>query len=108
MRENNGYGSVPLNATWWVTLPVACGLVSALAGCQEYKVRSEVISPGAGDAVAVNRTTHTIDPWPEVSRDPTGPTDGNVAESAVDRYQRGKVKRPSAQSASKIVTGGGG
>ena len=37
---------------------------TVLAGCQEYLVRSDLVSPYAGNAVATNASNQTIDPWP--------------------------------------------
>lgn len=47
----------------------ALALSLALAGCQENLVRSDFISPHAGDAVAHNAAVQTIDPWPRHAYD---------------------------------------
>jgi hypothetical protein len=66
-----------------------------LGGCSDlYYDRRETIALGAGDAVADNRTIHTVDPWPRHSQNPNTAFNGARMQSAVDRYQRNKVIEP--------------
>jgi hypothetical protein len=62
----------------------------ATAGCQgnPYLERRETISYMAGDAVAVNRAIHTIDPWPVESADTTIPVSGRKVVDAIERYHK--------------------
>ena len=78
-------------------------LLTGLSGCQDYLTRSETVLPGVGNAIALHRTTHTVDPWPPTAHDAVKPTDGAVVDGAVERYRTGNVKRPTAQSSSNIV-----
>jgi hypothetical protein len=68
---------------------------SAVAGCSDmYFDRRETISLSAGDAVAVNKVTHTIDPWPAHAQNDRIAFNGQLMQSAQDRYKRGKVYTP--------------
>ena len=74
---------------------VALVLGTAVAGCSDmYYDRRETVSLGAGDAVAINRTTHTIDYWPRHSMNNRIAANGQLMQSAQDRYNRGKVVTP--------------
>jgi hypothetical protein len=51
-----------------VALAGSLMLGAILAGCSDiYYDRRETISLGADDAVATNRVTHMVDPWPRYS-----------------------------------------
>jgi hypothetical protein len=52
------------------------------------------VTTSAGDSVAHNLTQQTIDPWPKHSRSTHIQTDGKVAETAVVRYQTGRITLP--------------
>ena len=74
------------------------GLVLALAaaillgGCTDmYLDRRDTVSFGAGDAVAVNKITHMIDPWPVRAGDRNIPHDGERMQAAAERYRTNKV-----------------
>ena len=62
------------------TLALAA-LLAALAGCSEYLDRRDTISLGGGDAVATDKVTQMVDPWPRASADNNiafnGDEDGN-------------------------------
>lgn len=71
-------------------LAVLAGIV--LSGCYEddryrYLAHGDSVTLGAGDAVAVNKATHTIDPWPPESNNTRIDQDGKRAEIAVKRYE---------------------
>ncbi len=78
----------------------------ALAGCHDlhtsyttdtsrmYLERRELVSAGAGDAVAANKVLQMRDPWPIASADRNLPMHGHVAAAAVERYRTGKVIPP--------------
>src|SRR5215510_13289705 len=70
-------------------------IASAVAGCAEtYYDRRETVAAGAGDAVAANKVSQMIDPWPPASNNNRIAFNGQRMESAQDRYNRGKVITP--------------
>lgn len=69
-------------------------LAGALSGCSEYLVRRDAISLDAGDAVMTDRVTHMVDPWPRESADKNIAFNGEVMQSAVQRYRTGRVTPP--------------
>ena len=70
-------------------------VAATVAGCSEiYFDRRETVSLGAGDAVATNKVTHTIDPWSRASTNNNIAFNGMLMQSAQDRYNRGKVITP--------------
>src|SRR5262245_21155763 len=59
-----------------------------------YRAHTDKVTLGAGNASAVNRAVHTIDPWPPYSRKTQVDMDGNRALVAVRRYETNtSVKR---------------
>ena len=80
--------------------PLLAGLLGvALSGCYEDD-RYRYLSHGttnvldAGNASAVNRATHTIDPWPPESDNDRIDQDGKRAHIAVERYETNTVVEP--------------
>lgn len=73
---------------------IAVTLVSAtlLACCDEYLDRSDTITHGVGDAIAVNKATQTIERWPAAARHDRWLSDGERRRRAVDRYRNGEQK----------------
>ena len=70
-------------------------IASAVAGCSDiYYDRRETVALGAGDAVATNKVTQMIDPWPRASANNRIAFNGQLMQSAQDRYNRGKVITP--------------
>lgn len=68
---------------------------ASLAGCSDiYYDRREHIVPYAGDAMASNRVTHMVDPWPPASADRNIAFNGEVMQQAVERYREGRVIPP--------------
>jgi len=79
---------------------------ATLAGCSDiYYDRRESIAFGADDAVASNKVTHTIDPWPAASANPNIPGHGDRTAAAVDRYRHNRVIPPVSNGTSSA--GGG-
>jgi hypothetical protein len=78
--------------------PLAAALVlgGLLAGCSTdiYRDRRETIALGADDAVAANKVTQMIDPWPAASGNRNIPGEGHRVAAAIERYRTGKVIRP--------------
>lgn len=76
-----------------VAVVVVLGTV--VAGCSDmYFDRRETVSLGAGDAIAINKVTQTVDPWPRSSANNNIAFNGRLMQAAQDRYNRGKVISP--------------
>jgi hypothetical protein len=56
--------------------------------------RIEFVTPGAGDAVSVNKASQTIDPWPAHSKNRRLIEDGKRASLMVQRYQTDRSAMP--------------
>jgi hypothetical protein len=59
-----------------------------------YFDRRQTIALGAGDALATNKVTQMVDPWPAASANNNIAFNGQLMQSAQDRYNRGKVITP--------------
>jgi hypothetical protein len=70
------------------------GVLVLLAGCSEYLDRRDTIALSSGDAAASNSATQVVDPWPRASADRNIAYDGQVMESAVERYRTNRVYPP--------------
>jgi hypothetical protein len=79
------------NALRGIALAAALAL---LAGCSEYLDRRDTISLTAGNAVATNKVTQMVDPWPRESSDKNIAFNGDRMEAAFTRYRTGKVIAP--------------
>jgi hypothetical protein len=75
-------------------LALAAVLV-ALSGCSEYFDRRDTIALSAGDAVAADKVTQMVDPWPRASANKNISFNGEKMQSAVERYRTNKVYPPS-------------
>ncbi len=75
------------------TLALAA-LLAALAGCSEYLDRRDTISLGGGNAVATDKVTQMVDPWPRDSADRNIAFNGTKMETAVERYRTNRVIPP--------------
>jgi len=71
-------------------------LVAPLLGaCTDmYFDRRDSVSFGAGDAVAVNKITQMIDPWPPYAGNRNIAFDGERMQAAAERYRTNKVIEP--------------
>jgi hypothetical protein len=74
-------------------LALVAGL-AALTGCSEYLDRRDTIVLNGGDAVASDKAAQVIDPWPRASANRAIAYDGQVMDSAVERYRTGRVYPP--------------
>ena len=84
-------------------LALLLGSATLLAGCTDmYLDRRDTVSFGAGDAVAANKVTHMIDPWPIYAGNRNIPHDGERMAAAAERYRTDKVK-PLATSGTSSV-----
>jgi hypothetical protein len=59
-----------------------------------YFDRRETVALGADDAVATNRLTHTIDPWPRHSANRQFAFSGERAQAGYERYRHNRVITP--------------
>jgi hypothetical protein len=59
-----------------------------------YFDRRDGVSPGAGDAIAINKVTQMVDPWPRYSNNNNISFNGQRMQAAQDRYNRGRVITP--------------
>jgi hypothetical protein len=67
----------------------------ALAGCSDlYTDRRLSIAYSAGDAVATNRLTQMVDPWPRASAQRNIAFNGEKMQRAVQRYRTDTVIAP--------------
>lgn len=73
---------------------LALSAVLVLAGCADYLDRRETISLNGGDALAANKVTHMVDPWPLASGDRNIAFNGSKMQSAVERYRTNRVIQP--------------
>jgi hypothetical protein len=75
---------------------VATALLGAmLGGCSEYYFdRRDGITVYSGDAVATNRVTQMIDPWPAASGNRNIAYNGEKAATAAERYRTGRIIPP--------------
>lgn len=67
-------------------------VLAAVAGCAgqaQYFDRSDTITPGAGDAIAHNKTVHIINPRPRRAYDTHIHHSGERISHAMDRYNAG-------------------
>ncbi|ADP72586.1 hypothetical protein Rvan_3403 [Rhodomicrobium vannielii ATCC 17100] len=78
-------------------------MVAGLGGCYEsHYSRSDFITRQAGDAVAVNKASQTIDPWSKEAKDRTITQDGKRAAVAIERYDQNKSIEPKGLSTTTI------
>jgi hypothetical protein len=86
-----------------LALAALAGTGLLAAGCSDlYYDRRDTISLSAGDAVATNIATHTIDVWPREAGETRIVSDGHVIQSAVERYRTNKVTPPVGTSTSSV------
>ena len=66
-----------------------------LGGCSEYYFdRRDGITLHSGEAMAANRVTQMIDPWPAASGNRNIAYNGEKAAVAAERYRTGRVIPP--------------
>jgi hypothetical protein len=80
---------------------LACTLFTG-ACTDMYLDRRDTVSFEAGDAVAVNKVTHMVDPWPVHAGNRNIAFDGERMQSAAERYRTNKVTPLSAASTSSV------
>ena len=74
---------------------LALGLLFvSLSGCSEYLDRRDTISLHGGDAVATDKVTQMVDPWPAASVQKTIGYSGERMETAMERYRTNRTYEP--------------
>jgi len=85
-------------------LALSFAVAGALAGCSDiYFDRRESIVPSAGDAIAANKVTHMVDPWPPSSANRDIAYNGEKMQTAVERYRQGKIIPPVNATTSSVA-----
>ena len=88
------------------TLATLALLGAMLGGCSDsYLDRRETITLHSGDAMASNRVTHVINPWPPASANRNIAYSGEKAAVASERYRTGRVIPPSHATTSSAAYG---
>jgi len=84
-------------------LMTAFVFAALLGGCSSlYYDRSQSVSSAAGDAVATNKVSQTVDIWPEAAGYRNITSDGQKMQSAIERYRTNKVTPPQGISTSSV------
>ena len=94
MSRNNRLG-----AFWRSPPPLLLGACTDM-----YLDRRDTVSFAAGDAVAVNKVTHMVDPWPARAGDRNIAFDGERMAAAAERYRTNKVTPLSAAAHRRCST----
>ena len=82
---------------------LALAAATMLGACTDmYLDRRDTVSFGAGDAVAANKVTHMVDPWPVRAGDRNIAFDGERMAAAAERYRTGKVTPPGGTGTSSV------
>jgi hypothetical protein len=77
------------------TIAAVVLLGTMLGGCSEYYFdRRDTVSLHSGEAMAANRVTQMIDPWPAASGQRNIAFNGEKAAHASERYRTGRVIPP--------------
>ena len=85
------------------------GLLGTLAGCSEYLDRRDTVALSAGDAVATNKVTQMVDPWPRAPPTATSPSTASGWRRAVEAlpHQPGGTARGTSTSGITRASRGG-
>ena len=82
---------------------LALAATTLLGACTDmYLDRRDTVSFAAGDAVAANKVTHMVDPWPVRAGDRNIMHDGERMATAAERYRTDKVKPLMGASTSSV------
>ena len=82
---------------------LALAATTLLGACTDmYLDRRDSVSFGAGDAVAVNKITQMIDPWPPYAGNRNIAFDGERMTAAAERYRTNKVTPLSTAATSSV------
>lgn len=86
-----------------ITQTLVLASVLTLAGCQQYLVRSDLVNPYVGDAVARNASNQTIDPWPRYVYDTNIQTSSQRQNAALKKYHAGPKGDDQAAAAPAVA-----
>jgi hypothetical protein len=82
---------------------LALAATTLLGACTDmYLDRRDSVSFAAGDAVAANKVTHMVDPWPVRAGDRNIPHDGERMAAAAERYRTNKLTPFAGTSTSSL------
>ena len=82
---------------------LALAATTLLAGCTDmYLDRRDTVTFGAGDAVAANKVTHMVDPWPVYAGNRNLAFDGERMQAAAERYRTNNVTPLSTAQTSSV------
>jgi hypothetical protein len=82
---------------------LALAAATTLGGCTDmYLDRRDTVSFGAGDAVAANKVTQMVDPWPVYAGNRNISYDGERMQAAAERYRLGKTTPLSTAGTSSV------
>jgi hypothetical protein len=90
-------------------IAVVLALATLLGGCSVhsdwvdpngYLDRRDTISLHAGDAVATNKVTQMVDPWPAHSANNNIAFNGDRMQKAIERYRNNNVVTPDSMTSS--------
>jgi len=81
-------------------------VLTTLAGCSEYLDRRDTIALNSGDAIATDKVTQMVDPWPRNSADRNIAFNGAKMETAVERYRTNRVYPPQGTGTSSSYQSG--
>jgi len=82
---------------------------SVLGGCSDiYYDRRESVTLGAGDAIATNKVTHMVDPWPANVGNRHIAFNGQRMQAAQERYRQNRVIPPVGIATSSVSYQRGG
>jgi hypothetical protein len=79
---------------------VLATLFAILGGCSEYLDRRDTIALSGGNALASDKVTMMVDPWPRASANRDIGFDGNKMEGAFERYRTNRVTPPNGTGTS--------
>jgi hypothetical protein len=94
--------------TTMITLAGASACWAGEGFFDEYFLRSDSITPDAGNAKDVNAAIHVIDPWPRYSGNRRIPGNGARMTGAIQRYRSGTSQngRPADSQFGQQTPGG--
>jgi len=82
---------------------LALGATTLLGACTDmYLDRRDTVSFAAGDAVAANKVTQMVDPWPAYAGNRNLAFDGERMQAAAERYRTNKVTPLAAAGTSSV------
>jgi hypothetical protein len=70
---------------------VLAAVLVMLGGCSEYLDRRETLALSSGNAIATDKVTQMVDPWPRASANRNIGFEGNKMQTAFERYRTNQV-----------------